>query len=180
MKIINYIKVYFDEILIKTKRNMFAFFKFLSLFTLISIVITFIGFKIIGIDNSVLKSIFAGVFSFFPLIGSGVVFIPWIIVKLFLSGKVLAIELSILFTILIIARQIIEPFLKGITINLRPAISFIIFIISYLINHTKGALIGMVLVFILSVIFELLDIEKYVLRHKRRVLKEHQEDNYKA
>ncbi len=160
--IIENFKNYLYEMITIARKDFKKNINNLIISTFITILITYMGLKIIGINRALIKAVLTGLFYFVPVIGSGVVMIAWIMSKVFFGGKILAIQLSILFVILIIARQLMEIYVKGNNFNLRPIISFIVFICSYILSNTKGAIIGMGLVFIINCIFEILEIEKYI------------------
>ncbi len=88
-----------------------------------------IGLTIIGISNSPMWAFLIAFLDIFPVLGVGTVLIPWGISSL-ITGKVaLGIELLILYIIITVIRQIIEPHMVGANIGLHPLATLISMIV---------------------------------------------------
>ncbi|MCP3030553.1 sporulation integral membrane protein YtvI [Halobacillus sp. A1] len=80
-------------------------------FTLMSItvVIMFFGLLIFRVPHPLALSLIAGAVDLVPYIGTGVIFVPWILYTFFTNDFTLTIQLTSLYMIIIITRQIFEP-----------------------------------------------------------------------
>ena len=79
-----------------------------------------LGLLIIGIDNALFVAFIIAVFDILPVVGSGMVLLPWTIIK-FIQGDVgVGIGLGILYLVVIIVRQIAEPRIVGRQVGLPP------------------------------------------------------------
>lgn len=80
-------------------------------FTLIFItgIIVFIGLVILKVDYVFTIALLIAMVDVLPYVGTGVVFIPWIIFSFFNANWYMTIGLSILFSLIVIQRQISEP-----------------------------------------------------------------------
>ncbi|HOD02069.1 MAG: hypothetical protein BWY46_01687 [Firmicutes bacterium ADurb.Bin300] len=58
-----------------------------------------------------------------PLLGSGIVFIPWIIFSVYNENSQFALGLGIIFILLIVLRMVLQPLITGKKIGLSPLIS---------------------------------------------------------
>lgn len=88
-----------------------------------------IGLTIIGIPNSPMWAFLIAFLDILPVLGVGTVLIPWGISSL-ITGKVaLGIELLVLYVIITIIRQIIEPHMVGANIGLHPLATLISMIV---------------------------------------------------
>lgn len=84
-----------------------------------------VGLLIIGQKNAPLLGLLIALFDAFPIVGSGMILLPWTIATL-LSGSVgKGIGLLIIYLVVVIARQIIEPKLVGKRVGLRPIVTLV-------------------------------------------------------
>jgi len=109
------------------KDNVFSAFisYFRAQMIIMSITFTelFIGFTIIGVKYSLLLSITVAVIDIMPVLGTGGVLIPWALYNFLMGDIRLGISLLILYVIVLIVRQIIEPKIVGQQIGLHPLIT---------------------------------------------------------
>ncbi len=84
-----------------------------------------VGLLIIGVDNALFVALIVAVFDILPIVGSGMVLLPWTIVK-FIQGDIgVGIGLSILYVVVIIVRQIAEPRIVGKQVGLAPIVTLL-------------------------------------------------------
>ena len=79
--------------------------------------------------------------SLIPYIGIGALFIPWILYGFFSDHYTLTLQLSLLYAVLLIVRQIIEPRLLAKNLGIHPLIAIIILFISINIFGALGIII---------------------------------------
>lgn len=101
-----------------------------------------IGLSIIGVDNAIVIAFLIAIFDIVPVLGTGGIMIPWIIVKFITGSSKLAIGLLIIYLIVTLIRNIIEPKLVGKQIGLHP----LLMLLSMFIG---GKLFGFLGIFIL-------------------------------
>lgn len=88
------------------------------------------GLLILKIEHALTISLFIAIVDLLPLIGTGFVFIPWIL-YLFLTGNYpLTIGLIIIYMLVIIVRQLLEPKILTASIGINPLVGLIILFIS--------------------------------------------------
>lgn len=126
-----------------------------SQFIMISItaLIVLIGLIILKVDSPFTYAIVIGIVDLLPYLGVGTIMIPWLIYA-FLSGNMsLGIGISILFGIILIARQLIEPKVLSSSVGLEPLPTLISTFIGLKLFGVLGLIIGPVsLVFIAAII----------------------------
>lgn len=89
----------------------------------ITVVEIIVGLLIIGEKKSILIAVLIGVFDAFPIVGSGMILLPWAVITL-VSGNVgKGIGLSVIYIVVVVARQIIEPRIVGKHVGLRPIVT---------------------------------------------------------
>lgn len=84
-----------------------------------------VGLLIVGFDNALLIAAIIAVFDILPIVGSGLVLLPWTIIK-FIQGHVAkGIGLAILYVVVIVVRQIAEPKIVGKQVGLHPLLTLV-------------------------------------------------------
>lgn len=91
---------------------------------LILMIITFfqtlIGFYVLGIEYSLLLACLVGLVDALPILGPGAVFVPWIIWELLIGNIRLAIGLFILYVLVSVVRQLLQPKIVGDSVGMHP------------------------------------------------------------
>lgn len=88
-----------------------------------------IGLMLLGIPNAIYISAVIALVDFMPVLGTGMVMIPWAIIEL-LAGKIyLGVGLAIVYAIIDVVRNIIEPRLVGNHIGLHPLVTLLAMVI---------------------------------------------------
>lgn len=83
----------------------------------------FIGLALLRVPYAFILAVLIAVVDFLPLLGTGLILIPWAIVSLLLGEVKLGIGLLILYAISSVVRQILEPKLIGDGLGLHPLVS---------------------------------------------------------
>lgn len=115
------------EIILAVKDSFSAtIFKFgkayLILMTMTFIELT-VGFLIIGLPNAVGVAFLIALIDILPVLGTGGVMIPWVIIE-FINGDItLALSLLIIYAIVTVVRNIVEPKVVGDQIGLYPLLT---------------------------------------------------------
>ena len=84
-----------------------------------------IGLTIIGIHNAVLVALAIAMFDILPIVGTGGIMIPWTIITLILGDFKLGISIFIVYIIVTVVRNIIEPKIVGPQLGLHPLVTLI-------------------------------------------------------
>lgn len=98
-----------------------------------------------------------------PLVGSGVVMVPWAVVSAFSGDIRLAISILVLFAIIVVVRQFLEPKIVSSQIGIHPIFTLIAMYTGYKFIGVMGMLIGPIILIILKSIFGKL-IDKGILK----------------
>ncbi len=112
----------------------------------ISCCIILAGLMVFQIDHALTIVLFAAVVDLIPYIGTGIIFIPWIIYLFAVSDYHLTIGLSVLYMIVILSRQILEPKILSSKIGIHPLILLIGMFIGIQIWGFAGLLIAPLLI----------------------------------
>lgn len=130
---------------------------------LILMFITFIelsiGLLIIGTSNPIGTAAVIAIFDALPILGTGGIMIPWVVIELLKGNLSLAVGLAILYGVITLIRNIIEPKIVGDQLGLNPIVS----LMAIYLGFRLFGIIGMIVFPILSQILLVL--------HSRGVIK---------
>jgi sporulation integral membrane protein YtvI len=106
-------------------RMIFKFIKSYGFIMIITFVELTVGFLIIGVKKAPVVAVCIAVFDLLPIVGSGTVLIPWGIISLIRGDIRIGVGVLILYVIILIIRQIIEPKIVGDQVGLQPIVTLI-------------------------------------------------------
>ncbi len=93
---------------------------FIFLITMVEILV---GLLIVGIKNSLFYAVMIAIFDAFPIVGSGMILLPWAVITMIAYDFWQGFGLLIVYLVVVIVRQIIEPKIVGKRVGLRPIIT---------------------------------------------------------
>lgn len=118
--------------------------KFLKAYSII-ISITFlelsVGFWILGIPTPFLFGLLVAIIDIMPILGTGAVLIPWSVISLIMGNTKIGIGMLLLYIIITVVRQIIEPKIVGRQIGLHPIVTLMLMYIGAQLMGILGLLI---------------------------------------
>ena len=82
-------------------------------------------FSLFGIQSPVLKAALIALFDIMPILGTGGIMIPWAIISLVLGYTKLGIELFVIYGIITVIRNYLEPKIVGAQLGLHPIITLV-------------------------------------------------------
>lgn len=112
------IRVYLTDTLLVVIRSYILIM--LLTFTELSIL-----FSLFGITNAVLKATLIAMLDILPILGTGGIMIPWAVISLVLGYTELGIELLVIYVIVTVVRNYVEPKIVGAQLGLHPIISLV-------------------------------------------------------
>ncbi len=135
-----------SEMKVLCKNTVLKYLRALSILMACTFVELSIGFLILGIENPLGKAAIIAVFDALPVFGTGGIMIPWVILELLQGNIFLAAGLAVLYAIVTVIRNIIEPKVVGDQLGLNPVVS----LISIYLGYRLLGVIGMILFPILA------------------------------
>ena len=84
-----------------------------------------IGLSILGVHGAVLIALGTALVDILPVLGTGTILIPWALYQLFSGNFFLGFGLAILYAIITVVRQILEPRIVGGQIGLYPLLTLV-------------------------------------------------------
>ncbi|MCR5610072.1 MAG: AI-2E family transporter, partial [Lachnospiraceae bacterium] len=103
--------------------NIGRYVKSYALIVLITFCELFISFLIIGIKGSFYIAMIIAIFDILPIVGCGTILLPWLVYAIVKGNSSLAIGLAIVYIIVTIVRNIIEPRIVGKQVGLHPLLT---------------------------------------------------------
>lgn len=82
-----------------------------------------IGLSLMGVKNGILIALVISIFDILPVLGTGGIMIPWTIITAFQGNYPLAMGLLIIYLIITVIRNILEPKIVGSQIGLHPILT---------------------------------------------------------
>ena len=108
---------------------------------LITFFVMLVGFLILGIENAFLFALVIALVDLLPLIGVGMILVPWSIFAFVFGAVGLGIGLAVLFVVHEILRQLAEPKIIGKSLGIHPVISLVLLYVGYTVFGIGGLLL---------------------------------------
>ncbi|WP_010246519.1 sporulation integral membrane protein YtvI [Acetivibrio cellulolyticus] len=133
-----------------TVSSIFGYFRAQMIIMTVTFVVSTLGFIIINTEYAVLMGLITALADGIPLLGSGIVMIPWIIWN-FITGNIrMGLGLSSVYLFAVIVRQIIEPKIVSNQTGLHPLVTLISMYLGLMIFGVTGLFIGPIIMIFLK------------------------------
>lgn len=109
----------------------------------------------LGLGWSLLIALGISLLDLLPVIGSGIVFLPWIIICLASGESALGWRLALLYIGLVLLRQVVEPIITGKQVGIRPVIALLAAVAGVLALGPIGVVVGPVIAAVVKVVMEI-------------------------
>jgi len=104
-------------------RTLWSYLRSYAIILTITFCEIFLGLSIIGTDNAAGIAVAIAIFDILPVVGSGLVLLPWTIFTLVSGNLTMGIGLAVLYAVVIVVRQIMEPKIVGDRVGLHPLVT---------------------------------------------------------
>ena len=123
----------------------------LFILSLVALVLS-VGFFLLRNPYALVAGISIAVFDAFPVLGSGLILVPWAAIHLFAGRYYQAVVLLILFLICQVIREVLEPRLLSGKLGIRPVSAMIAIYVGLRLFGISGVILGPIgLIFVLAV-----------------------------
>ncbi|MCP8967430.1 sporulation integral membrane protein YtvI [Ectobacillus ponti] len=145
---------YSETIFGDLRRALLGFIK--AQFTLVSMttVIVLIGLLILRVPYAITIALVTGIVDLLPYLGTGAVFVPWILYIWFTGDTAFAIGLLILYIVVIVQRQLMEPKVLSSNIGLDPLPTLIALFVGFQLYGFLGLIIGPTALVVLKTLYD--------------------------
>ena len=116
---------------------------------MITFIELFIGFTIIRVRYSLLLAFIISILDAFPILGTGGFLVPWSIYSFFAGNIRIGVSLLILYGIVLIVRQLIEPKIVGTQIGIYPLVTLMAMYTGLKIFGFMGLILGPIIVILI-------------------------------
>ena len=117
-KILHNVRLYLTD-------TLFVVIRSYALIMLLTFAELSILFSLFDIGNSVLKAAIIAMLDILPILGTGAVMIPWAIISLALGSTGLGLKLLLIYIIVTVVRNYVEPKIVGVQLGLHPIITLV-------------------------------------------------------
>lgn len=131
------------------KKALFGFIRAQLILISITALIVLIGLLILQIPYAITIALLIGLVDLLPYLGVGAVLVPWIVYLFITSNFKLGLGLSIIYAIIVVVRQFLEPKLLSSNVGLDPLLTLIALFVGLKLIGVLGIIIGPVAVVIL-------------------------------
>lgn len=161
-----------DQIFRDLRNALLGFVK--AQLTLISLTaaIVIVGLLILRVEYAITIGLITGLVDLLPYLGTGTVFIPWIVYLFFKGNYSLVIGLSILYAVVLIFRQIIEPKVVAENVGLDPLLTLVALFVGLQLFGFLGLIIGPVSLVLINALIKadvFSDIWRYIKEGRAHV-----------
>lgn len=111
---------------------------------------TLVGLYILGVDYALLITLIVGFLDLLPVLGPGLIFVPWVVIAFLMNDLRLSVSLLILYGIISIVRQLIQPKVVGDSIGIHPLETLVSLYIGLKVMGVAGLILGPILVVIIK------------------------------
>lgn len=109
-----------------------------------------VGFAIIGVRQNILLGLLISIIDALPILGTGGVLIPWAIYNFITRDIRMGISLIILYGVVLVVRQLIEPKVLGQQIGLHPLATLLSMYVGLRVFGYAGMIIGPITLLLLK------------------------------
>ncbi|PAV30400.1 sporulation integral membrane protein YtvI [Virgibacillus profundi] len=114
-----------NHVFFQLKKALTGFIKAQAILISITAGIIFLGLLFLQVDHAFTIALMASAVDILPLIGTGIIFIPWIIYLFITANYSMTISLAILYMLIVVVRQLLEPKILSSSIGLNPLAALI-------------------------------------------------------
>lgn len=114
------------SLIVDTTKEVFSnLFKAYFIIMVVTFFELWMGFLIIQLEHSMVLACIIAIFDFLPLLGIDMIMIPWIVICAFTNKISLALGLLVIYLVIVITKNILEPKLIAKGLGISPLISLI-------------------------------------------------------
>lgn len=140
----------FRRVIRDTKRGLEGYFKAQVILMILTFIIFSMGLIIVDAPFPLLIAFAMAILDILPILGSGIIMIPWTIISMISGNSDLAMGLAIVYVVGTLIRQLLEPKITGDKIGIKPLYTFIATIVGTLIFGPIGIILGPIIAVIIK------------------------------
>ncbi|KRF03591.1 permease [Paenibacillus sp. Soil766] len=152
----------FSDMIVKTtklirtdlQKALFGYLRAQLILVSLTALVVIIGLLVLRVDYAITIGLLTGLADLMPYLGTGAVMVPWILYVFFAQGNiVLGIGLSVLYGVIVIARQIMEPKVLASSVGLDPLATLIAMFVGLKLFGLLGLIVGPVSLILITAFY---------------------------
>jgi sporulation integral membrane protein YtvI len=152
----------FSDVIVKTtklirtdlQKALFGYMRAQLILVSLTALVVIIGLLVLRVDYAITIGLLTGLADLMPYLGTGAVMVPWILYVFFAQGNiVLGIGLSVLYGVIVIARQIMEPKVLASSVGLDPLATLVAMFVGLKLFGLLGLIIGPVSLILITAFY---------------------------
>lgn len=145
---------FWKTFLLKGAKNIKTYFIAQLKLLLLMFIVLAVGLSLIDIKLGILIALGISLLDLLPVIGSGLVFIPWAIIEWIWGSSERGWQLALLYVVATIIKQFAEPYILGRDLRLPFWVPLVVIIICSLLFNVFGILVAAVITPLISAFWE--------------------------
>ncbi|MGM0903397.1 MAG: sporulation integral membrane protein YtvI [Bacillota bacterium] len=137
-------------VFVDLKKALFGFITAQATLVSLTTVTILIGLLILKVDYAITIALVTGLVDIVPYLGTGAIFVPWIIFEAVSGEMHLAIGLGVLYLVVLVQRQLMEPKILSSNIGIDPLATLIALFVGYKLIGFIGLIVGPVVLVIIN------------------------------
>lgn len=137
-------------VFVDLKKALFGFLKAQATLVSMTTIIILIGLLILRVDYAITIALIAGIVDIIPYLGTGAIFVPWIIYEVITGDTGVALGLAVLYIVVLVQRQVMEPKVLSSNIGLDPLATLVALFIGFKLIGFLGLIAGPVVLVIIN------------------------------
>lgn len=152
-------------------KGIWIYIKAQAILISITFIVILVALLIMGVNHAVIIAVVAGIFDVLPLLGVSTIFVPWIAYLFIVGDYQLAIMLTVLWLVVVLTRQIMEPKITGDSLGVSAFTMLSFMIISLSIFGVAGLIVSPILLILIKALME----QGYLAKWIRKPIDEYDE-----
>jgi len=149
------------EVITELIKALSGFFRAYSILITITAIITLVCLKILGVKYAFTIGILVGILDILPVLGPGAIMVPWIVWEFIVGNSGMGISLTVVYGLISVVRQFLEPQIVGDSIGLHPLATLISLYVGLQLGGLAGMIMGPVLVVIFIALYRVGLLDRY-------------------
>ena len=130
----------------------------------------FVGLMIFRVRYAAIIALATTIIDIIPILGVGTVLIPWALICFIIGNPTLGIELLVLYGIIYVVRQVIEPKLVGSFVGIHPIVALIFVFFGFLNFGIGGMILAPIIAYVIQITIQKYDGQDLKTTEKRNKL----------
>lgn len=144
-----------SEMIAASGKGVAAVLKTQAILAAVTFVLLCIGLALLDVPLWGLIAAGITLFDLVPLVGSGMIMIPWAVITLIAGNRQQALLLLVVYVVIFVVRQILDPVLNGKAIGVKPLYTLLCTVLATLLFGPWGLVLGSVAAIVLKTAWDI-------------------------